>query len=134
YKPLSIGNWDYGSVYIDRRELISEQLIHVFHQVNTEIGLFNYARYDIKCNSFDDLSVGEMKILEINGVKGEPIHIYDSRFTLLKAYKEIFKHWEFILQISKRNLKKGVHNNGNFKTLLQHYRIKKESLKYRQHE
>jgi hypothetical protein len=76
-KVLYVGNWDYGAKYIQRKDLINNQLVKSMREVNEKVGLFNYARYDIKCANAEELSKGNFKILEINGVKGEPIHIYD---------------------------------------------------------
>lgn len=108
YQPIQIGNWDFGATYIDRSSLITPALETVFAQLNTQVGLFDYARYDIKCQNEQALLAGDFKVLEINGVKGEPIHIYDDKVNLWQAYREIFKHWEYILQISKRNIKQGA--------------------------
>jgi hypothetical protein len=134
FQPISIGNWDYGATYIDKSEIINEEFTSVFNKINTQIGLFNYARFDVKCKSVSDLLQGKFSILEINGVKGEPIHIYDIKTTLFKAYKEIFRHWEFIMIISKRNIKSGVICPGfveGFKILFNHYKTKKQSFKQR---
>jgi hypothetical protein len=131
YQPISIGNFDFGAKYLERTELATECLLKTIHRINTKINLFNYARYDIKCKSFDDLLAGNMKILEINGVKGEPIHIYDSKYTLLQAYKEIFKHWGYIMIISKRNISSGIicpTPLEGFKMLWTHLQTKKTSL------
>ena len=131
YKPTSIGNWDYGATYIDRTELLNATLLEAFENLNKKINLFNYARYDIMCNSIEDFLRGKMIILEINGVKGEPIHIYDTKYNLYHAYKEIFKHWGYIMKISKRNIKEGYECpsiRSGFYQLRNHYFTKKKSL------
>lgn len=133
-QPFVVGNWDYGAKYIERKDLINEALIETMSRINSMIGLFNYARYDIKCTNTDDLKSGRFKILEINGVKGEPIHIYDHSYTFMQAYREIFLHWEYILKISKRNLNLGYKSEtvgGGFKHLRTHYQVKKNALKSR---
>lgn len=130
-KPTSIGNWDCGATYIERTEFITADLVKVFEKVNQDIQLFNYARYDIMCESFDELCKGRFKILEINGVKGEPIHLYDDQYTLRGAYREIFKHWEYILKISQRNMLAGFvcpSPLAGFKMLRHHAITKKSSI------
>jgi hypothetical protein len=134
YKPTSIGNWDYGATYIERTELVNKAILESFQNLNEKINLFNYARYDIMCNSFEDFLLGRMIILEINGVKGEPIHIYDAKYTLYQAYKEIFKHWGYIMKISKRTIKDGYQCptiKEGFHQLRNHYFTKKNALKNR---
>jgi hypothetical protein len=131
YKPTSIGNWNYGATFIERTELLNETILESFTNLNKKINLFNYARYDIMCHSIEDFLKGKLIILEINGVKGEPIHMYDRKYSLYQAYKEIFKHWGFIMKISKRNIKEGfVCPNfiEGFKMLRKHYITKKKSL------
>jgi len=127
YQPIQIGNWDYGATYVDQSTQITPTFTQLFAKLNTQIGLFDYARYDLKCASWKALWNGHFKILEINGVKGEPIHIYDTQVTLWQAYQEIFKHWEYILKISQRNRKQGAKTPGfrqGFKVLLSHRRSK----------
>lgn len=130
-KPTAIGNRNYGATFIERSELLNNSITESFGNLNKSINLFNYARYDIMCTSIEDFLQGQMKILEINGVKGEPIHIYDRKYSLLGAYKEIFKHWNLIMKISKRNIKDGFVcpsiKNG-FCQLRNHYITKKKSL------
>jgi hypothetical protein len=129
--PTSVGNRNFGALFIERTELINKATIDSLQNVNKIINLFNYARYDIMCISIEDFLQGKMKILEVNGVKGEPIHIYDGKYSLLQAYKEIFKHWGFIMKISKRNIKEGIvcpNFIQGFDMLRKHYLTKKTSL------
>lgn len=131
YQPLSIGNFYFGTKIVNQSRQITPEMSHIFQTLNNQIGLFNYGRYDIKCSKIEDLLSQNFHILEINGVKGEPIHIYDSKTTLFEAYFEIFKHSERILKISKRNIKAGVSCPGiieGTKILYRHYKIKKDSL------
>jgi hypothetical protein len=131
YQPILIGNWDYGANYIERTEMANHVLTQVMEDINKTINLFNYARYDIKCKTEEELFLGFFKILEINGVKGEPIHIYDSKYSLAKAYSEIFKHWGFIMKISKRNIASGTVCPSaleGFKLLKQHSQTKKMAV------
>ena len=128
---LAIGNWDFGAKYVERTEVVNSTLLSAFENINAQVNLFHYARYDIMCRSMEEFLQGKMQILEINGVKGEPIHMYDEKYTLLQAYKEIFKHWEYILKISKRNIRQGASCpglNGGFRLLYNHYKTKKTSL------
>jgi hypothetical protein len=134
YQPSEIGNWNYGSAFIHRDEYLTEALRKQLETVNRTIGLFQYARYDIRCNNWEDLSKGQFRILEINGVKGEAIHIYDERHSIGYAYREIFQHWEIVLQISRRNIRSGSTCPGireGFTLLRFHRQALKSSLKPR---
>ncbi len=132
YQPLQIGNWDYGATYLDQSNQVTPELTQVFQKLNAEVGLFDYARYDLKCASWEALWAGNFKILEINGVKGEPIHIYAPRVTLWQAYREIFKHWEYILKISQRNRHQGAHCpqfRQGWQVLMDHRKAKHSAIK-----
>ncbi len=131
-KPGYMGNWNYGTRFYARSEWNTEELRAAMERINDSIGLFEYARYDVKCRSVEALLQGQMTILEINGVKGEPIHIYDPKSTLWSAYREIFRHWEWILKISSKNIRSGTRcpgMRGGFSILIRHCHQQQASLK-----
>jgi hypothetical protein len=109
YVPMNIGNLSYGTSFINLGASIDDEMTTAFKKINDSIGLFNYARYDLKCNSLADLKAGKFYVMEINGVKGEPLHIYSDGFTgLLNAYREVYRHWGFVYDISRRNMNNGA--------------------------
>ncbi len=104
-----IGNHNRGTIFWDRHDLIDEQLIDTFDKINKQIDGLYFGRYDLKCKNIADLKQGKgIKILEINGVKAEPAHIYDPNFSIINAYKVLFKQWRTIYEISEINRKMGV--------------------------
>lgn len=118
-----IGNWDYGAHYLERPELITPEVQKQLTKIMNEVAIFNYARIDFKCKSYMDIVNGDIKILEINGVKGEPVQIYDARYNLWQAYKIIFRHWVIIRQLSLLNIRKGFKCPGvfqGFRILIKH--------------
>jgi hypothetical protein len=72
------------------------------------MGEFYFGRYDLRCASWDDLTKGSVKILEVNGCGAEPAHIYQPGFPLWKAYKVLYTHWKNLYRISQQNRKRGV--------------------------
>lgn len=108
YVPFQIGNWSYGTEFINRNKDIDDVLIASMARINQQIGLFNYARYDIKCDSLEALRDGRFYVLEINGVNGEPLHIYAGPCSFFGAYATVFRHWEYVYRISNRNKKAGA--------------------------
>ena len=105
-----IGNHVKGTAFIDGNHLIDRQLTSTFDKIAQEIEGFNYGRFDIKCNSLEDLKKGEnLKILEINGVCSEPAHIYDPvKSSYFKALRGILKHWKIVRRISEANHQLGI--------------------------
>ena len=103
------GNHNRGAHFIDLNSEINDDLVNVLDKISLGINDFFYGRYDIMCNSIEDLKQGKnFAILEYNGCGAEPNHFYDTGYTLIKAYKEILKHWKILYQISSYNNKQGV--------------------------
>lgn len=102
-------NHNRGAHFIDLKNEIDEKLVAVFDKISHNINDFFYGRYDIMCESVNDLKAGKnFTILEYNGCGAEPNHFYDTGYTLLGAYKEILKHWKLLYQISMYNKKQGI--------------------------
>ena len=102
-------NHNRGAYFIDLKEHIDETLLNLFDQLSTDDNGFYYGRYDIMCNSVEDLKAGKnFTILEYNGCGAEPNHFYDTGYSLMGAYREILKHWKALYTISKYNSKNGI--------------------------
>lgn len=107
-KIEAIGNHNRGTRFINANHLISEVLTEVFDQISTSIPGFYYGRYDLKFNDLKDLEIGKnFKIVELNGINSEPVHIYDQTTGLWNAYRDFFEHIRYMYQISQENYKLG---------------------------
>ena len=104
------GNHSKGTLFINGNDQIDETLTDVFDQLARHVDGFYYGRFDMKCQSLDDLRQGKnFKIIELNGVFSEPTHIYDSsRMSYFEALRTITRHWKIVQEISFRNVQKGV--------------------------
>ncbi|MDA9250956.1 hypothetical protein N9P53_04400 [Flavobacteriaceae bacterium] len=58
-----------------------------------------------------------IKIIEVNGVNSEPIHIYDPKYNIFKAYKDLFLYMKIIQQIAFHKMK----NNASPLTFFEFY-------------
>lgn len=102
-------NHNRGAQFVDLKEHIDDKLVSLFDSFSLPINDFYYGRYDVMCNSIDDLKEGKnFSILEYNGCGAEPNHFYDTGYTLIGAYKEILKHWKALYEISKYNTAIGI--------------------------
>ncbi len=102
-------NHNRGAHFIDLKDFINDDLVAVFDKLSIRINDFFYGRYDIMCNSVEELRQGKnFMILEYNGCGAEPNHFYDTGYTLGEAYKEILKHWQLLYSISAYNAKQGI--------------------------
>jgi hypothetical protein len=102
-------NHNRGALFIDMKEEIDENLCSLLDGISHLVNDFFYGRYDIMCNSIEDLKQGKnFVILEYNGCGAEPNHFYDTGYTLINAWKEILKHWKVLYLISRKNYKAGI--------------------------
>lgn len=104
-----IGNHSRGTTFYNANHLINDQLHQTFDAIASQIDGYYYGRFDLKVNLFEDLYVGNnIKIIELNGVSSEVAHIYDPKYKLTQAYKDVFRHMKYIYLIAKRNHKNGL--------------------------
>ncbi len=86
-----------------------EKLLAVFDKLSHYTNSFFYGRYDIKCNSIEELKEGKhFSILEYNGSGAEPHHVYGDGNTLFQAYGILLHHWKMLYKISIINHRKGI--------------------------
>lgn len=104
-----IGNHCRGTMFLNGNKYIDEKLNAVFNEVAVQMGDIYYGRFDMKCQSIEDLKNGQgFMVMEYNGIGAEPAHIYDPEYPFFKKYKDIYSHWKIIYQIYKIQKKRGV--------------------------
>lgn len=104
-----VGNHCLGTEFINGNDFIDEQLEKTFDAIAEAMGEIYYARYDLKCTSFEDLKAGRnIKIMEVNGAGAEPAHIYDKNLGLGPRYRAIFWHYRLLCDIGRMNHQRGV--------------------------
>lgn len=102
-----IGNHNRGTYFYDASELICPKLEQTIDQISQEIDGFYYGRMDIKSESINDFQNGIFNIIEVNGVNSEPTHIYDKKYKLLQAYREVARHLKVQEKIAHYLIKNG---------------------------
>lgn len=105
---VSIGNHALGTRFINANDLINDKLSQAFDSISKSIPDFYFGRYDVRCRSLADLYEGKVLIMELNGCGAEPAHIYDSDFSLWKAFGVLTRHWDYIFKIATANKRNGV--------------------------
>lgn len=99
-----IGNHNRGTAFLDKRTLISDRLVNRIEQLTEKIPHFYFGRLDIKINSLQDfLEGGPAHIIEINGFGAEPAHIYETRYKLCQAYRDVLYHIKLGYLIAMEN-------------------------------
>ncbi len=106
---VPIGNHSRGTTFLNGNHMINDQLNRVFDKISSGIPGFFYGRFDIRYSSPECLYRGEnIKILELNGAKSEPAHIYDPGYPIFRAYRDLFHHWNLLYRIAALNRKSGI--------------------------
>ena len=105
---VPFGSHTRGAKFIDISTEITEKLEQKIDEICTKVNGFYYGRLDVMYENMELLKNGEnFKIIEINGSKSEPTHMYDPKHSIFFAWKEITKHWEIMAKISRKNHQAG---------------------------
>ena len=105
---VNIGNHMLGTTFRDGNHLISMELVEVFDKLAKQINGFYIGRFDIRTESVEALLKDDFKVIEVNGVNSEPCHIFEPNRSIFLAWRDLFKHWKRIADISIANHKRGV--------------------------
>jgi hypothetical protein len=101
-------NLNRGAKFTDLYNHVDDEMLNLFDKISHKTK-FYYGRYDIKCQSIEDLRQGKnFTILEFNGSGAEPNHVYHAGYTLFDAYKVFLHHWKVLYEISRYNKQQGV--------------------------
>ena len=103
-----IGNHSLGTKFLSGQHLINDRLSQTFDAISKQVNGFYFGRYDLRCASVEDLYLGKIKIMELNGCGAEPAHVYHPGFPLWKALRVFATHWHTMFVISVQNHKRGI--------------------------
>jgi hypothetical protein len=104
----TIGNHNRGSKFVNGTHLADRVLLEIFDSLSHQMKGFYFGRFDIKTASWEALrDRRDFKILEVNGVGGEPTHIYDPRTSLFRAWKDLCFTWKVASRIAQINFSHG---------------------------
>lgn len=105
---VSIGNHCLGTKFINANHLITPQLNNSFDRISKQINGFYFGRFDLRCATYEDLSNGQVMIVELNGCGAEPAHIYQPGFSFWTAMGVLFRHFRNMYLISVANHQRGT--------------------------
>ena len=104
-----LGTHARGAVFTDARDMLSEELREVFNKLGAGIDGFYFGRYDVKVPSEEEFRAGRgIVILELNGVTGEPAHIYQPGTSWRSGVGDLCAHWRRACQIGRMNRDAGT--------------------------
>lgn len=131
---VEIGNHSRGTTFLNANHLMDERLEKIFDEITKDIKGFYFGRFDLRTPSYEELLKGNFRVLELNGVNSEPAHIYDPHYKLTQAYRDLFKHWKTIYEISQSNHRRGHEFPSTLDLIKQVYRHLKSKQKQKQEQ
>jgi len=98
------GNHCQGTMFRDGAHLITLELECTIDQIAREFGGFCFGRFDVRYSNADAFKAGrDLAIVELNGVTSESTNVYDPSWSLLSAYRVLFRQWSLLFEIGSRN-------------------------------
>lgn len=103
-----LGTHCLGAVFEDARDLITTELVKTLDEVGLAYEGFHFGRYDIRVPDENCLQEGQgLVILELNGVTGEPAHIYQPDYPLIRGLRDLRQHYQLAGAIGRQNIEQG---------------------------
>ncbi|MEO8766398.1 MAG: hypothetical protein ABI416_19015, partial [Ginsengibacter sp.] len=104
YLLVPYGNHARGAKFTDISYRVDQTLTDSIDKASKKIAGFYFGRLDIKYNTWEELRQGKnFSIIELNGAGSEPTHIYDPKYSIFFAWKEIIRHLNILSRISRMN-------------------------------
>ena len=95
-----LGTHCLGAIFEDARDWLTPELSQTIDEAGLSYQGFHFGRYDIRVPNEESLRRGEgLVILELNGVTGEPAHIYQPNYPLSRGLKDLRQHYRLANQI-----------------------------------
>lgn len=110
-----------GGLYRDAHRFITPQLVERFDAIARSMPEFHYGRFDVRFASADALMRGEeFSIVEVNGIGGEAIDVWDPQLPVGEAYRRLLAQQRLLFMIGERNRARGFQPTtaGQFISLL----------------
>jgi hypothetical protein len=104
----TIGNQRAGGLYRDAHGAITPGLAERFDAIARSMPEFHYGRFDVRFASIAALSRGEeFTVVEINGIGGEAIDVWDPALSVGEAYRRLIAQQRLLFMIGERNRARG---------------------------
>ena len=122
---VELGTHCRGAIFLDGAAFKTAALERRIDAISAGFEGFFFGRYDLCVKDPEAFAAGEgFKIVELNGVTAEATHIYDPRYSLVAAWRTLFRQWRLAFEIGEANRRAGHAPTGFFEVvrLLRAYR------------
>jgi hypothetical protein len=124
------GNHCRGTIFRNGNDQITTAMVDAFDEIAKSMNEFYIGRFDIRFGDFKTLQTGTgFKIIEVNGAGGEQTHIWDSRMTLRRAYRDLMQQFHHLYRIGAINRRRGFSPTSLFQ-LIKAWRSEKKLTRH----
>jgi membrane protein DedA with SNARE-associated domain len=112
------GNHCQGTMFRDGAHLITPALERIVDVIARQFDGFFIGRFDVRYTDVERFKAGQdLAIVELNGVTSESTNIYDPSWSLLSAYRTLYRQWELLYKIGAANRQRGHRVTGAWRLL-----------------
>jgi len=122
-----IGNYARGSKFYSRNSEIDGMMVTSAERFFNNLKGINFGRIDMKADSIEAVRQGHFKVLEINGAKAEPLHMYEPTLPWPQVWSAISDHWSILNQIVKEQLQNNFELPSNKAGIDAAYSLKRQT-------
>jgi membrane protein DedA with SNARE-associated domain len=103
--PLAMaGNHCQGTLFRDGAHLITPELERQVDEMLKPVDGFFVGRFDVRYADPVEFKAGRgFAVVELNGVTSESTNLYDPSWSLLRAYRTLFRQWVLLFRIGAAN-------------------------------
>lgn len=107
------GNHCQGTTFHDGSHLRTPELAKTIDAIAQRFPGFFIGRFDVRYTDVAAFKAGrDLAIVELNGVTSESTNIYDPSWSLLRAYRILFRQWSLLYRIGAANRQRGYSPTG----------------------
>ncbi len=104
-----LGNQRAGALYRDVTNRVTQAMHARFDAIASSMREFHYGRFDIRFRTLEELYAGQgFSIVEINGIGGEAIDVWDPALPVGETYRRLFAQQRLIFAIGAHNRARGL--------------------------
>lgn len=107
-RVTELGTHSLGCRFLVGEDLRSEALEEAVDRLSATLDV-DLGRYDVRAPDEAALMRGEFKVIEFNGLTGEPAHMYDPRYGLFAGLRILRAQWEAAFEIGAAHRAAGRH-------------------------
>jgi hypothetical protein len=95
-------------MFRDGNRLITPELERAFDEIAQSFSGFFVGRFDVRYTRLKDFQSGlGFAIVELNGATSESTNLYDPTWSLISAYRILFRQWNLQFRIGHANRSRG---------------------------